>query len=188
MLADSTSRFVADLQLQLSDSTLCCTSAATVLASVDTASADHNPARFCDSSISSAISRQHKYIRTNSNDAHSIYSICSHDKASATSIIAMVRLQVLLLPQHLSLQKLRHLLYLPLKHFSPSIYCGSPVLLLLQERCSACCLYQGRESSCHYKWNNNIDLSDASTAVIALLQPVAVPASYCLCSVDLQRC
>ena len=35
---------------------------------------------------------------------------------------------------------------------------------------------------------NNLDLSDASTAVIALLQPVAVPASYCLCSVDLQRC
>jgi len=100
----------------------------------------------------------------------------------------MVRLQVLLLLQHLSqrqssLQKLRHLLYLPLKHFSPSIYRGSTVLLLLQERCSACCLYQGRGSSCHYKWNNNLDLSDASTAVIALLQLVAVPASYCLCSI-----
>ena len=63
--------------LVLLESTLCCTSAATALAS-----ADHNPARFRDSSISSAISKQHKSIRPNSNDAHSIYSICSHDKAS----------------------------------------------------------------------------------------------------------
>jgi hypothetical protein len=36
---------------------------------------------------------------------------------------------------------LRHLLSLPLKHFSPSIYRGSPVLLQLQKRCSACCLF-----------------------------------------------
>ena len=30
---------------------------------------------------------------------------------------------------------------------------------------------------------NNLHLSEASKAAIALLQPVAVPASYCLCSV-----
>jgi len=68
--------------LALPESTLCCTTAATALASVDPASADHNPARFRDSSISSAISRQHLSIRQNSHDAHSIYSICSHDTAS----------------------------------------------------------------------------------------------------------
>ena len=81
---------------------------------------------------------------------------------------------MLLLPQHLSqrqssLPKLRHLLSLLLKHLSPS----------------TCCLYQGRGSSCHYNWNSqNLDLSDASTAVIALLQPVAVPTSYWLCTIS----
>ena len=44
--------------LALPESTLCYTSDATALASIDPASADHNPARFRDSSISSAISRQ----------------------------------------------------------------------------------------------------------------------------------
>ena len=47
--------------LALPESTLCCTTAATALASsVDPASADHNPARFRDSSIASAIPRQHR--------------------------------------------------------------------------------------------------------------------------------
>ena len=58
--------------LALPESTLCCTTAATALASVDPASADHNPARFRDSSISSAISMQRKSVRPHSNDAHSI--------------------------------------------------------------------------------------------------------------------
>jgi hypothetical protein len=72
--------------LALPESTLCYTSDATALASIDPAyadaSADHNPARFRDSSISSAISRQLQSIRPNSNDAQFIYTICSHGKAS----------------------------------------------------------------------------------------------------------
>lgn len=89
----SISRLVADLHccynlasiqcmLALPESTLCYTSDATALASIDPASADHNPARFRDSSISSAISRQLQSIRPNSNDAQFIYTICSHGKAS----------------------------------------------------------------------------------------------------------
>ena len=58
--------------LALPESTLCCTSAVTALASVDPASADHNPARFRDSSISSATSMQRISVRPHSNDAHSI--------------------------------------------------------------------------------------------------------------------
>jgi len=75
---------LASLQcmLALPESTLCYTSDATALASIDPASADHNPARFRDSSISSAISRQLQSVRPSSNDAQFIYTICSHGKAS----------------------------------------------------------------------------------------------------------
>ena len=68
--------------LALPESTLCYTSDATALASIDPASADHNPARFRDSSISSAISRHLQSVRPNSFDAQFINSVCSHDTAS----------------------------------------------------------------------------------------------------------
>jgi len=117
----SISRFVAvSIQgvLALPESTLCCTSDATALASIDPASADHNPARFRNSSISSAISRHLQSVRPNSFDAQFIYSVCSHDKASvlvrdssissATSMQRKSVVTMLILSKLFTWQNIRH--------------------------------------------------------------------------------